>query len=200
MGKDADKIAVWKRSHEEMLREHEAQEMEALDAELAKLEAKSATLVDDFNSTTKNLDAADEYSRQRLDSAANLLEEQAAKLRAKSIANLDAQIAAYEARVARGEMYDSSKGEVIEAKVTTLKRELTRMKSSGKAGTQPTGPSRSLLFVLGVVVPRRAAHDEPTLGDDAAAAFRFGFGIGIGVGVGVGVVLPRRRRRPRGGR
>ena len=145
------------REHEEMLREHEAQEMEALDAELAKLEAKSATLVDDFNSTTKNLDAADEYSRQRLDSAANLLEEQAAKLRAKSIANLDAQIAAYEARVAAGEMYDSSKGEVIEAKVTTLKRELTRMKSSGKAGTQPTGPSRSLLFVLGVVVFALAA-------------------------------------------
>ena len=87
---------------EEMLREHEAQEMEALDAELAKLEAKSATPhVDDFNSTTKNLDAADEYSRQRLDSAANLLEEQAAKLRAKSIANLDAQIAAYEPKLAR---------------------------------------------------------------------------------------------------
>ena len=145
------------REHEEMLREHEAQEMEALDAELAQLEAKSATLVDDFNSTTKNLDAADEYSRQRLDSAANLLEEQAAKLRAKSIANLDAQIAAYEARVAKGEMYDSSKGEVIDAKVTTLKRELTRMKSSGKAGTQPTGPSRSLLFVLGVVVFALAA-------------------------------------------
>ena len=57
-------------------------DIEALDAELAKLEAKSATLVDDFNSTTKNLDAADEYSRQRLDSAANLLEEQAAKLTA----------------------------------------------------------------------------------------------------------------------
>ena len=144
------------REQEEMLREHEAQEMEALDAELAKLEAKSATLVDRFNSTTKNLDAADEYSRQRLDSAANLLEEQAAKLRAKSIANLDAQIAAYEAR-AKGEMYDSSKGEVIDAKVTTLKRELTRMKSSGKAGTQPTGPSRSLLFVLGVVVFALAA-------------------------------------------
>ena len=85
------------------------------------------------------------------------LDAKAAKLRAKSIANLDAQIAAYEARVARGEMYDSSKGEVIEAKVTTLKRELTRMKSSGKAGTQPTGPSRSLLFVLGVVVFALAA-------------------------------------------
>ena len=46
---------------------------------------------------------------------------------------------------------------MIDAKVTTLKRELTRMKSSGKAGTQPTGPSRSLLFVLGVVVFALAA-------------------------------------------
>ena len=73
------------------------------------------------------LDASDRASRERIESAAALLEKQAEMLRRKSMEQLDEQIRQYEAKVAKGERGDTP------SKLASLKREMSVVQSSGKA-------------------------------------------------------------------
>ena len=84
-------------------------------------------LVKNLDSTSAQLDASDRASRERIESAAALLEKQAEMLRRKSMEQLDEQIRQYEAKVAKGERGDTP------SKLASLKREMSVVQSSGKA-------------------------------------------------------------------
>ena len=108
-----------------LVREQEA--FEALDRQMAEMEANSASLVENLNSTSSMLDAADRAARERIESAAALLEQQAYMLRRKSMEQLDEQIRQYEQRVHKGERGSTP------AKLGALKREMSVVQGSGKA-------------------------------------------------------------------
>ena len=97
-----------------------------VDQQMAEME-KSSELVKNLDSTSAQLDASDRASRERIESAAALLEKQAEMLRRKSMEQLDEQIRQYEAKVAKGERGDTP------SKLASLKREMSVVQSSGKA-------------------------------------------------------------------
>ena len=101
--------------------------MNAIDQQMAEMERKSSELVKNLDSTSAQLDASDRASRERIESAAALLEKQAEMLRRKSMEQLDEQIRQYEAKVAKGERGDTP------SKLASLKREMSVVQSSGKA-------------------------------------------------------------------
>ena len=105
----------------------EQEAMDAIDQQMAEMERKSSELVKNLDSTSAQLDASDRASRERIESAAALLEKQAEMLRRKSMEQLDEQIRQYEAKVAKGERGDTP------SKLASLKREMSVVQSSGKA-------------------------------------------------------------------
>jgi len=105
----------------------EEEAMERIDQQMAEMERKSSELVKNLDSTSAQLDASDRASRERIESAAALLEKQAEMLRRKSMEQLDEQIRQYEAKVAKGERGDTP------SKLASLKREMSVVQSSGKA-------------------------------------------------------------------
>ena len=94
--------------------------MDAIDQQMAEMERKSSELVKNLDATSAQLDASDRASRERIESAAALLEKQAEMLRRKSMEQLDEQIRQYEAKVAKGERGDTP------SKLASLKREMSR--------------------------------------------------------------------------